>query len=121
MVEAVNNVIQNSEDSHELSDDPNSSSAIVRSVEDQVSQTLQDEGDVSIVQDTLQVEAISRNRSDIRNALIIASVRDETNEHDENEGGLQGSTIRTFIDASIDADVLVSVRIPASGFDNTQG
>ncbi|XP_071786950.1 adhesion G-protein coupled receptor G7-like [Asterias amurensis] len=120
VVEAVNNVIQNSEDSQELSNDPSSSSAIVRSVEDQVSQTLQNEGDVSIVQDTLQVEAISRNRSDIRNALIIASVRDETNEDDENESGLQGSTIRTFIDASIETDVLASVQIPASGFDNTQ-
>ncbi len=120
VVEAVNSVIQNSEASQKLSNDAASSSVIVQSVESQISLTLQKEGEVSIVQESLQVEAISRNLSEIRNGLTFASVKNQTGLEEENEGSLQGSKILTFVDASVDTDVIGSIQIPGSTFNNNQ-
>ena len=65
VVETVSNVISSVEPSSTAVEaiDKNVTSAIVKSVESQVSLTLQEEGEVSIRQESIHVEAVSLDRS----------------------------------------------------------
>ena len=95
-----------------------SSSDIVRSVEEQVSLTLQEEGRVRIRQETVHVEAVSLDPVDNRDGFSFASVR-KSGQKTTDEGSLSGTDVQTF-DEEIpdDIDVVASVQIPGSILDS---
>ena len=118
MLEAVNNVVLNNAFNPDSPDDDVSSSAIVQSVQTQVSLTLHQEGSISIKEDTVHVEAISRDPELASNGLIFASVRQETGQGQApQEGTLDGTEVKTFDNTSdipSDADILASIRLPGN-------
>ncbi|XP_071797059.1 uncharacterized protein [Asterias amurensis] len=115
VIETVSNVIINAKETQD-SPDSKSSSAIIQSVEAQVSLTLQQEGEVSIQQDTIHVEAVSIDPIDASNGFSFASVQQETaGSRSPQEGSLDGTEIKTFTNASeIPNDVVASIKLPAN-------
>ncbi|XP_033630633.1 adhesion G-protein coupled receptor G4-like isoform X2 [Asterias rubens] len=115
VIETVSNVIMNAKETQD-SPDSKSSSAIIQSVEAQVSLTLQQEGKVSIQQDTIHVEAVSIDPIDASNGFSFASVQQETaGSRSPQEGSLDGTEIKTFTNASeIPSDVVASIKLPAN-------
>ncbi|XP_071797065.1 adhesion G-protein coupled receptor G7-like isoform X2 [Asterias amurensis] len=115
VIETVSNVIMNAKETQD-SPDSKSSSAIIQSVEAQVSLTLQQEGKVSIQQNTIHVEAVSIDPIDASNGFSFASVQQETaGSRSPQEGSLDGTEIKTFTNASeIPNDVVASIKLPAN-------
>ncbi|XP_071797063.1 uncharacterized protein [Asterias amurensis] len=115
VIETVSNVIMNAKETQD-SPDSKSSSAIIQSVEAQVSLTLQQEGKVSIQQDTIHVEAVSIDPIDASNGFSFASVQQETaGSRSPQEGSLDGTEIKTFTNVSeIPNDVVASIKLPAN-------
>ena len=121
VVETVNNVIANAETTSDSSVDAGSSSAIVQSVETQVSLTLQQEGQVSIQQDTVHVEAVTLDTDQASNGLSFASIPQQSwlpGQGATREGTLAGTEVKTFVNASqIPTERLASIRLPANVID----
>ena len=116
VVETVNNVIANAETTSDSSVDAGSSSAIVQSVETQVSLTLQQEGQVSIQQDKVHVEAVTLDPEQASTGLSFVSLR-QSDQGSQPEGTLAGSEVKTFGDTKeipTDAVVLASARLPGN-------
>ena len=116
VVETVNNVIVNAETTSDSSVDAGSSSAIVQSVETQVSLTLQQEGRISIQQDTVHVEAVTLDPEQAGTGLSFVSLR-QSDQGSQPEGTLAGSEVKTFGDTKeipTDAVVLASARLPGN-------
>ncbi|XP_022088748.1 deleted in malignant brain tumors 1 protein-like [Acanthaster planci] len=124
VVETVNNVIENAgaaTDTKPTQIDAGSSSAIVQSVEIQVSLTLQQEGLVSLQQDSIHIEAISLDPLQARDGLSFVSVKEATvlppGQESPQEGrSLAGTEIRRLNSSVIpeDFDVLASARLPSN-------
>ena len=122
MLEAVNNVIVSYEPDLDSPDDGVSSSAIVQSVETQISLTLRQEGKVSIQQATIHVEAVSLDLMLASNGLSFASIQ-RAGRAPPHEGTLDGTEVITFsngTDIPQDIDVLASIRLPGSIVDLLQ-
>ncbi|XP_022107763.1 adhesion G-protein coupled receptor G7-like isoform X2 [Acanthaster planci] len=101
-------------------DDPKSRSIIVESFQAQVARTLRQAGNVSLRQESVQVEAVSISRSEaVMSGLSFASVR---------PGGTGGASatekvplnetrIQTFLGQNGSANGVVSVQLPGSELD----
>ena len=116
VLETVNNVIANADTTSDTSPDAGSASAIVQSVETQVSLTLQQEGQVSIQQDTVHVEAVTLDPEQASDGLSFVSLR-QSDRGSQPEGTLAGSEVQTFEDAGdipTDVVVLASARLPGN-------
>ena len=120
MLETVSNVIQNVGTTADTETQPGeidaeSSSAIVRSVETQISLTLQKEGEVSIRQDSIHVEAVSLDPMQAREGLSFLSVKNSTT-LEPGQGPLAGTKVETLNSTVIpeDLDVLASAQLPSS-------
>ena len=119
VVEAVSNVITSVEPSANEAIDKNVTSAIVKSVESQVSLTLQEEGEVSIRQESIHVEAVSLDRSQVKNGLSFVSVQQSgpgASSAEEDKSSLAGTEIQRLNSTEIpeDVEVVASVRLPGS-------
>ncbi|XP_038052381.1 uncharacterized protein LOC119725091 [Patiria miniata] len=120
VLESVSNVIMNTPDSQTPNINAGNSSAIIQSVERQVSLTLRQEGQVSIRQDTIHVEAVSLDPVQSRNGLSFVSVR-QPGQGSPQEGSLVGTEIKTFMDAyeiPKGIDVVASVQLPRNIVDS---
>ncbi|XP_022088889.1 uncharacterized protein LOC110978300 isoform X3 [Acanthaster planci] len=95
--------------------DAESSSAIVQSVEAQISLTLQQEGHVSIRQDSIHVEAVSMDPTLATEGLSFASVKQSTTP-EPGQGLLAGTEVKTLNSTVIpkDLDVLASAQLPSN-------
>ena len=116
VLETVNNVIVSYEPDLDSPDGGVSSSAIVQSVETQVTQTLQQEGKVGIQQDTIHVEAVSLDPMLASNGLSFVSIQ-YAGQVQPQEGTLDGTQVMTFLnskDIPRDIDVLASIRLPGN-------
>ncbi|XP_038052771.1 adhesion G-protein coupled receptor G2-like [Patiria miniata] len=112
VLETVNNVIMASAEPDSVNSA--SSSAIVRSVETQVSLTLRQEGNVSIRQETIHVKAVSLDRAQYSNGFSFVSVR-QPGQGPPPEGSLDGTQVETYGDEiPSDIDVVASVQLPGS-------
>ncbi|XP_038051797.1 adhesion G-protein coupled receptor G6-like [Patiria miniata] len=122
VIQTVSNVIMSTSqtpDSQTPEVNAGSSSAIVQSVEAQVSLTLRQEGPVSIQQDTIHVEAVSLDQMQVSNGLTFVSAPEqETGQSSPQEGSLVGTKVTTLVNASdeVPQDVIASIRLPASIF-----
>ncbi|XP_038051801.1 adhesion G-protein coupled receptor G6-like isoform X3 [Patiria miniata] len=124
VLETVSNVIMSvgpeTPDSEPTQIEAGTSSAIIQSVETQISLTLQQEGKVSIRQDSIHVEAVSLEPNQTRNGLSFVSVK-QSNVTSPGQGSLQegtlaGSEVETLYSSMIpkDLDVLASARLPGN-------
>ena len=115
VVETVSNVIVNAKETQD-SPDSKSSSAIIQSVEAQVLLTLQQEGNVSIQQDAIHVEAVSIDPIDASNGFSFATAQKESaGSRPPQEGSLDGTEIKTFTNASeVPKGVVASIQLPAN-------
>ncbi|XP_071797056.1 uncharacterized protein [Asterias amurensis] len=115
VVETVSNVIVNAKETQD-SPDSKSSSAIIQSVEAQVSLTLQQEEKVSIQQDTIHVEAVSIHPIDASNGFSFATAQKESaGSRSPQEGSLDGTEVKTFTNASeVPKGVVASIQLPAN-------
>ncbi|XP_038051555.1 adhesion G-protein coupled receptor G6-like isoform X1 [Patiria miniata] len=131
VLETVSNVImsvgpETSDDSEPTTIEASTSSAIVKSVETQISLTLQQEGKVSIRQDSIHVEAVSLDPNQARNGLSFVSVKHSNVTHpaqgSPQEGTLAGTKVETLNSSVIpkDLDVLASARLPDNIIDLLQ-
>ncbi|XP_022088888.1 uncharacterized protein LOC110978300 isoform X2 [Acanthaster planci] len=126
VVKTVSNVIQGVKTAPDQSvDDAGSSSAIVQSVETQVSLTLQQEGQVRIRQDTVHVEAVSLDAEKASGGFSFVSTPQPPGQQDSSDGpqkgSLAGTEVKTFENASdIPKDVVAAIRLPASIVDFLQ-
>ncbi|XP_038047601.1 adhesion G-protein coupled receptor G6-like [Patiria miniata] len=122
VIQTVSNVIMSTSqtpDSQTPEVYAGSSSAIVQSVEAQVSLTLRQEGPVSIQQDTIHVEAVSLDPMLVSNGLTFVSAPEqESGQSSPQEGSLVGTKVTTLLNASDDVpqDVIASIRLPANIF-----
>ncbi|XP_022082816.1 adhesion G-protein coupled receptor G4-like [Acanthaster planci] len=117
VLEAVNNVIRAGVEA-DTPDSRRSSSEIVRSVEKQVALTLQEEGRVSIRQETVHVEAVSLDPEENRDGFSFASVR-KPGPGTTEKGSLVGTAVQTFgDDIPADIDVVASVQLPRGILDS---
>ncbi|XP_033630594.1 uncharacterized protein LOC117292594 [Asterias rubens] len=119
VIQTVANVITNVQESQGTADST-SSSAIVKSVEQQVSLTLQQGGNVSIQQETIHVKAVSIDPQKASNGFSFASVQQESaGSRSPQEGSLDGTEVKTFTNASeVPKDVVASIQLPASILDH---
>ncbi|XP_071788134.1 uncharacterized protein [Asterias amurensis] len=115
VIQTVANVITNVQESQGTADST-TSSAIVKSVEQQVSMTLQQGGNVSIQQETIHVKAVSIEPQKASNGFSFASVQQESaGSRSPQDGSLDGTEVKTFTDASeVPKDVVASIQLPAS-------
>ncbi len=115
VIETVANVIMDAKKRQD-SPDRKSSSAILQSVEAQVSLTLQQKGKVSIQQDTIHVEAVIIDRKEASDGFSFVSVQQESaGSRSPKEGSLDGTELKTFTNASeVPKDVLASIQLPAN-------
>ncbi|XP_022097501.1 uncharacterized protein LOC110982977 isoform X2 [Acanthaster planci] len=117
VLETVNNVINEGVEP-DAPDSARSSSEIVRSVETQVALTLQEEGKVSIRQETIHVEAVSLDPEENRDGFSFASVL-KPGQGSSEEGSLVGTDVQTFDDdIPADVNVVASVQLPGSILDS---
>ncbi|XP_022088749.1 uncharacterized protein LOC110978239 [Acanthaster planci] len=95
--------------------DAKSSSAIVQSVEAQISLTLQQEGQISIRQDSIHVEAVSLDSTLATEGLSFVSVKQSTT-LDPRQGPLAHTDVKTLHSTVIpkDLDVLASAQLPSN-------
>ncbi|XP_038051560.1 adhesion G-protein coupled receptor G6-like isoform X2 [Patiria miniata] len=124
VLETVSNVIMSvgpeTHDSEPTQIEAGTSSAIVKSVETQISLTLQQEGKVSIRQDSIHVEAVSLEPNQTRNGLSFVSVKQSNvtspGQGSPQEGTLAGTEVETLYSSMIpkDLDVLASARLPGN-------
>ncbi|XP_038052395.1 adhesion G-protein coupled receptor G6-like [Patiria miniata] len=125
VLETVNNVIMSggeTPDSQAPDFNGSSSSAIIQSLESQVSLSLRQEGNFSIRQDTIHVEAVSLDPTLAQNGLSFVSVR-HPGQGSPQEGSLVGTEVQTFMDSSnipLSIDVLASVQLPRNIIDLIQ-
>ncbi|XP_033630027.1 adhesion G-protein coupled receptor G4-like isoform X2 [Asterias rubens] len=119
VIQTVANVITNVQESQGTADST-TSSAIVKSVEQQVSLTLQQGGNVSIQQETIHVKAVSIDPQKASNGFSFASVQQESaGSRSPQEGSLDGTEVKTFTNASeVPKDVVASIQLPASILDH---
>ncbi|XP_071793327.1 adhesion G-protein coupled receptor G7-like [Asterias amurensis] len=119
VIQTVANVITNVQESQGTADST-TSSAIVKSVQQQVSLTLQQGGNVSIQQKTIHVKAVSIDPQKASNGFSFASVQQESaGSRSPQEGSLDGTEVKTFTDASeVPKDVVASIQLPASILDH---
>ncbi|XP_038068676.1 adhesion G-protein coupled receptor G7-like isoform X2 [Patiria miniata] len=96
-----------------------SRSSIVKSFQAQVAQTLRREGSISLRQDSVQVEAVSVNRSEAVNGLGFASVQRSASGDTSvpREVSLNQTRIQVFVGHSEPSKVVASVRLPGSELD----
>ena len=98
-----------------------SSSAIIKSVETQVSLTLQQEGHVSIQEDTIHVEAVSLDPNDASNGLSFVSIQKQSTDGKESpqDSKLDNTKIKIFTNTSEipQDDVLASIQLPGNIID----
>ncbi|XP_038077322.1 adhesion G-protein coupled receptor G6-like [Patiria miniata] len=124
VLETVSNVIMSvgpeTPDSEPTQIEAGTSSAIVKSVETQISLTLQQEGKVSIRQDSIHVEAVSLEPNLTGNGLSFVSVKQSNvtypGQGSPQEGTLAGTEVETLNSSVIprDLDVLASARLPGN-------
>ncbi|XP_038044139.1 adhesion G-protein coupled receptor G6-like [Patiria miniata] len=124
VLETVSNVIMSvgpeTPDSEPTQIEAGTSSAIIQSVETQISLTLQQEGKVSIRQDSIHVEAVSLEPNQTRNGLSFMSVKQSNvtypGQGSPQEGTLAGTEVETLYSSVIpeDLDVLASARLPSN-------
>ena len=119
VIQTVANVITNVQESQGTADST-TSSAIVKSVQQQVSLTLQQGGNVSIQQETIHVKAVSIDPQKASKGFSFASVQQESaGSRSPHEGSLDGTEVKTFTDASeVPKDVVASIQLPASILDH---
>ncbi|XP_071797060.1 uncharacterized protein [Asterias amurensis] len=119
VIQTVANVITNVQESQGTADST-TSSAIVKSVQQQVSLTLQQGGNVSIQQKTIHVKAVSIDPQKASNGFSFASVQQESaGSRSTQEGSLDGTEVKTFTDASeVPKDIVASIQLPASILDH---
>ncbi|XP_022088720.1 uncharacterized protein LOC110978214 isoform X2 [Acanthaster planci] len=123
VVETVNNVANTASTSDSQSIDGSSSSAIIQSVENQVSLTLQQEGRVSIQEESILVEAVSVNPMEARGGLTFVSlpVEQQPGQSLPTSGSLAGTEVKTVLNTSeIPEQVVASIRLPANIVDLIQ-
>ncbi|XP_038051569.1 uncharacterized protein LOC119724541 [Patiria miniata] len=126
VVKTVSNVIKSTASAPDSSTaDAGSSSAIVHSVETQVALTLRQEGEVSIRQDTIHVEAVSLDPKRASGGFSFVSAPSSPDlpvgPGAPQEGTLAGTEVKTFENASdIPDDVVASIRLPANIVDLLQ-
>ncbi|XP_038051558.1 hyalin-like [Patiria miniata] len=131
VLETVSNVImsvgpETPDDFKPTTIEASTSSAIVKSVETQISLTLQQEGKVSIRQDSIHVEAVSLDPNLARDGLSFVSVKQSNVTHpaqgSPQEGTLAGTKVETLNSSVIpkDLDVLASARLPGNIIDLLQ-
>ncbi|XP_038051809.1 uncharacterized protein LOC119724704 [Patiria miniata] len=119
VIQTVSNVIMSTSqtpDSQTPEVNAGSSSAIVQSVEAQVSLTLRQEGPVRIQQDTIHVEAVRLDPMLVTNGLTFVSApKQQTGQSSPQEGSLVGTEVTTVVNASVvPQDVIASIQLPAS-------
>ncbi|XP_071797061.1 uncharacterized protein [Asterias amurensis] len=119
VIQTVANVITNVQESQGTADST-TSSAIVKSVQQQVSLTLQQGGNVSIQQKNIHVKAVSIDPQKASKGFSFASVQQESaGSRSPQEGSLDGTEVKTFTDASeVPKDVVASIQLPASILDH---
>ena len=123
VVATVSNVITSAEPESPTTQEieRNTTSAIVQSVESQVSLTLQEEGEVSIRQESIHVEAVSLDRSEVKNGLSFVSVQHsgQGSSPADASNSLAGTEIQRLNSSQVpeDVQVVASVRIPPSILD----
>ncbi len=114
VVETVNNIIENQNTNDDLANDNGvSSSAIVQSVEAQISSTLQQEGMISIQQPTIHVEGVSLDPMEANGGFSFASIQIPGGSQER--GSLEGTEVRTFNRTSEipqDIEVVASIQLP---------
>ncbi|XP_022106237.1 hyalin-like isoform X2 [Acanthaster planci] len=119
VVQTVSNVIKSTEttaDSKTPDINAGNSSAIIRSVEAQVSLTLRKEGKVSIRQDKVHVEAVSLDPEKASGGFSFVSAR-QAGQELPRDGSLGGAEVNTFFDTKdipADIEVVASVRLPGN-------
>ncbi|XP_038052393.1 deleted in malignant brain tumors 1 protein-like [Patiria miniata] len=125
VLKTVSNVIMSvgkTPDSQTPDINAGNSSAIIQSVEHQVSLTLRQEGKLSIRQDTIHVEAVSVDPTLAQNGLSFVSVR-HPGQGSPQEGSLVGTEVQTFMDSNnipLGIDVLASVQLPGKIIDSIE-
>ncbi|XP_038051570.1 uncharacterized protein LOC119724542 [Patiria miniata] len=125
VIQTVSNVIMSTSqtpDSQTPEVNAGSSSAIVQSVEAQVSLTLRQEGHFSVQQDTIHVEAVSLDPVQASNGLTFVSApQQQTGQSSPQDGSLAGTKVTTTVNASeVPHDVIASIRLPANIVDLLQ-
>ena len=125
-METVSNVIQSAKmEPDTLSNDAGSTSAIVQSMETQISLNLQQEGEFSIQQDSVHVKAVSWDPAEATGGISFASVSKKPSGREPGQvppgQSLSGTEVQTFTNTSqTPSDVLASVRLPANIIDLLQ-
>ncbi|XP_022106239.1 adhesion G protein-coupled receptor A2-like isoform X2 [Acanthaster planci] len=122
VLETVNNIILKA-DTSTVSNASSSTSSIVQSVQTQVSLTLQQEGHVSIRQDTVNVEAVSLDPEKASGGFSFVSVRRPGQVETPQDESLVGAEVETFFNTNeipTDIDVVASVFLPGNIANSTK-